>query len=39
MHLNYYTCNISGFPCEVDKNFAVLGYHAVGSGNFLLTEC
>ena len=27
---------ISGFRCEVDVNCALLGYHTVSSGNFLL---
>ena len=31
MRLNYYTCVISGFCCEVDENCALLG------GNFLPT--
>jgi len=30
-------CVISGLPREVDENYAVLGYYAPSSGNFLRT--
>jgi len=26
---------ISGFPCEVEENCALLGYYAASDGNFL----
>jgi hypothetical protein len=30
-------CVVSGFRREADENFALVGYYAVNSGNFLLT--
>ena len=31
-------CVISGFCCDVDVNYALLGYYTASSGNFLPTR-